>query len=70
MMLSNGADVNAADHAGITPLMLAASIPSPIHAATLIEWRQNRGNSFDESSSYWLHHFSQPVLWWNKWWSQ
>ena len=37
MMLSNGADVNAADHAGITPLMLAASIPSPIHAATLIE---------------------------------
>ena len=43
MLLSNGADVNAADHAGITPLMLAASIPSPIHAATLIELLSQNG---------------------------
>lgn len=37
MLLSNGADVNAADHAGMTPLMLAASIHSDTHATPVIE---------------------------------
>ena len=37
MLLSNGAHVNAADHAGMTSLMLAASITSDFHATPLIE---------------------------------
>ncbi len=37
MLLSNGANSNAADNAGIRPQMLAASIPSETHATPLIE---------------------------------